>query len=278
MIKLKTINNEVVRAIHYQEGGEQDNRPVKGSKLFEELYCNCFMVARKKSGKTTVLNKIVRDCTTFESRVIVFSSTIDKDNNHLALKHYCKEHGIPYIGYTSMKDEDIDVLDVLIKKLQNEAEPNQSDSEEEVENEKHGLLLFDSESEDEEVEKKPRKSKYKAPEYLIILDDLSNELKSKTLVKLLKMNRHFRCKIFISSQYMNDLLPESIKQMDYCLIFRGEPELKLIKLHENLDLSIDFELFKKLYYDATKEKYSFLYIDVRQEKFRRNFNKQYLLV
>lgn len=91
----------------------------------------------------------------------------------------------------------------------------------------------------------------------------------------MKMNRHLNAFCCLSSQYLLDILPEQIKQLDYVLIFRGEPEIKLMKLHKDIDLAIEFETFMKLYHDATKEKYNFLYIDVRNEKFRKNFNKEY---
>jgi len=65
--------------------------------------------------------------------------------------------------------------------------------------------------------------------------------------------------------------------MDYCLIFGGEPDKKLQELYEKLDLSIDFELFKKLYHNATQQKFNFLYVDVRNEAYRRNFTHRYML-
>src|SRR6185437_11733738 len=68
--------------------------------------------------------------------------------------------------------------------------------------------------------KKERVSKYQAPEYIIIFDDLSSELKSRSLLSLLKFNRHFKSKLIISSQWLHDLLPESRKQIDLFLIFK----------------------------------------------------------
>ena len=50
-----------------------------------------------------------------------------------------------------------------------------------------------------EEPKKQRKSKYRAP-------DLSTELKSRSLLALLKKNRHYRSKLIISSQWLHDLL------------------------------------------------------------------------
>lgn len=280
MIRLKQINNAFVRPIHYQNGQGEDKRPLKGKELFDEIYANIFICAKKKSGKTVVVNKIVSDCATSETTVMVFASTVDKDQNHLSIKQYCKLHNIPYISYTSMKDDGVDIIDVLIKKLQDDAKALENPESDDEEDDCEQLILFDSDSE-EEVQKenkiKQRKSKYKAPEYMIIIDDLSNELKSKTLIKLLKMNRHYKIKVIISSQYANDLLPESIKQMDYALLFAGESEVKLLKLHKDLDLSIDFAEFKNLYYMATAKKYNFLYVDVRNEAYRCNFTHEWVV-
>lgn len=64
------------------------------------------------------------------------------------------------------------------------------------------------EDEPKEKKKKSKKSKYLAPEYMIIFDDLSSELKSRSLLSLLKFNRHFKAKLIISSQWLHDLLPE----------------------------------------------------------------------
>ncbi len=277
MIRLHKINNENVTPIKDTQDGNTDHRPIKGENLFSEIYANIFIVAKKKSGKTTVINKIVKSCATPETTVLVFCSTLDKDKEHLNIKKYCKSKKIPYQGYTSMKEDDIDILDTLIKKLQEDAkeeEASDTDEEEEIPTKKDSLILFES-SEDSEDEVKPRKNKYSAPEYMIIFDDISNELKSKVLTRFLKMNRHWKSKVIVSTQYPNDLLPESIKQMDYCLIFKGEHDDKLLKIHKDLDLAIPFDVFTKIYHHATADKYHFLYLDVRSEKYRKDFNREY---
>ena len=70
-------------------------------------------------------------------------------------------------------------------------------------------------------QKKPRKPKFKAPQIIFVFDDLSGELKTPSLIQLLKMNRHFLCKVIISSQYWNDIALEGRKQIDYVLLFKG---------------------------------------------------------
>ena len=55
-------------------------------------------------------------------------------------------------------------------------------------------------------------------------------------------------------------------------MFGGYPEEKLEKLYDKLAISENFDVFQKLYKHATSEKYNFLYIDVRNNKYRKNFN------
>src|SRR5690606_23379282 len=110
-----------------------------------------------------------------------------------------------------------------------------------------GALKPETESEVEDKPLKPRRSKYQSPEYIIVFDDLSNELKSRSLLGLLKKNCHFKTKLIISSQWIHDLLPESRKQIDLFLIFKGFPERKLTEIYQDCDSGLPFDTFYKLY-------------------------------
>ena len=111
--------------------------------------------------------------------------------------------------HESLKDDDgTDQLELLIKELQAKAEGEEPKEK----------SILDSDSEEEEPK---RKSKYQSPEYIFIFDDLSTELKSSTIPRLLKVNRHFLCKTLISSQWWNDLHPMSRKQADYFICFEA---------------------------------------------------------
>ena len=127
---------------------------------------------------------------------------------------------------------------------------------------------------DEEKEYKPKKI---APELMIVFDDMSSELLNKYVGVLLKQNRHYKAKVIISSQYYNDISKQTRQNLDYLLMFGKIPIEKLEKIYPELDLSIPFTIFLKLYMHATKDKYNFLYIDLREEKLRKNFNKQYYI-
>src|SRR5690606_28743818 len=133
-----------------------------------------------------------------------------------------------------------------------------------------------SREEKEEPEKKPRRSKYQAPEYIIVFDDLSSELKSGSLLSLLKFNRHFKSKLIISSQWLHDLLlPESRKQIDLFLIFKGFPDDKVALIYKDCDSGVPFDTFLRIYKKATKKPHSFMYVDTRSDQFRCNFDKQF---
>ena len=112
---------------------------------------------------------------------------------------------------------------------------------------------------------------------MIIFDDLSSELKSRSLLSLLKFNRHFKAKLIISSQWLHDLLPESRKQIDLFLIFKGFPENKLALIYKDCDSSIPFDLFFKIYKKSTKRPHSFMYIDTRADEFRRDFDSKFII-
>jgi hypothetical protein len=53
MIEIKPINSEVVKAVIPPI--EHQGLKVRGSLLFPDPYCNIFLVARKRSGKTSAI-------------------------------------------------------------------------------------------------------------------------------------------------------------------------------------------------------------------------------
>ena len=273
-IIIKKINNEVVKAVPLLE--PEDNRPVLGANLFPEIYANIFLCARKKSGKSSVIYNIIKKCADKNTTIVAFVSTLHKDKNWATIQLHCELNNIPFIGYTIIFDDDDghDVLDELVAELSELNDINTMSENLRPEN-AHLLLLCDDEEDEKEI--KPRKSKYQVPEYIFIFDDLSTELKSRSLTSLLKKNRHIRCKIIISSQYLNDLAPQSRKQLDYFLIFKGQPQAKLDEIYRDADIHVSKKLFYNLYQHASHDKFSFLYVDTVNSKFRRNFNQEYTI-
>jgi hypothetical protein len=295
MITLKTINDKTVKKIYIPE---EDTRPIKGVDLCPEVFSNIFLCAKKKSGKTSAIFTLLKNCAGKDTVIIVFCSTIYKDSNWIEIRKYFEKKGSDIRVFTSIYEDGEDQLEKLINELSEEAKekegagpggasasPEQDDDnkEDRPEVDRCDEILEQlrnpqlQQEQNEEKKRKPKKCKYQSPEYIIVFDDLSTELKAKSLLSLMKKNRHFKTKLIISSQWVHDLLPESRKQLDLWLIFKGFPEAKMIQIHRDCDSGLPFELFYKMYKKATKYPYSFFFIDTREDSYRRNFNQKFLI-
>jgi hypothetical protein len=268
MIKIKKINKEIVKPIPIQC---VDPEKIKGYCLFPDLYCNVFLVARKKSGKTSAIFKILKTCVGKKTEVYIFASTIHKDDNLKHIVKYLKDKGNHIETFTSLGSD----LDNIVQKLQDEYD-HEDDEKEKKPNERRRFKLIVADD-DEDDKPKPRKEKKLSPEYIFVFDDMGTQLRSPSVSQLLKTNRHYKSKVILSSQYVNDLMPDSRAQIDYYLIFGKNSEEKLEIIYKAADLPIEFDLFLSLYYDATKNTFNFFYVDVRDVKFRKNFNHEYVL-
>ena len=285
MISLKQINKLIVKAIPVPSSF--DKRPIKGYDVCEEIYANIFITSKKKTGKTSVVFEIMKNCSDKKTIIIVFCSTIYKDENWIEIRKYFERKGYDIRVYTSIFEDGEDQLEKLIQELSQEAKEEEQEKHEEEEtseqkcnkiiNKLSQLAFGDNEEEKEQKCKKSKKSKYRCCEYMIIFDDLSSELKSKSLLNLLKKNRHYKSKLIISSQWIHDLLPESRKQLDLFIIFKGFAEKKIYELYKDCDSSIPFETFYNMYQQATQRPHSFFYVDSRSDKCRSNFNQQFIL-
>ena len=198
MISLKQINNQRVKPIPIPS--DLDKRPIKGYDICPEIYSNIFLTAKKKSGKTSALFKIMKECCDKKTIIIIFCSTIYKDENWIEIRKYFEKKGNDIRVYTSLYEDGEDQLQKLIDELSNEAQEEDQKNEEKEElpvnrcedilerlTNMHlaasGRALPEPEP---EKKKKVKKSKYRCAEYMIILDDLSNELKSPSLTTLLR--------------------------------------------------------------------------------------------
>lgn len=130
-IRIKKINDVNVRPVRLLT--EPDTRPFKGRKLFTDPYSNVFLCAKKKSGKTSVISRIIKESVGKDTTIIVFCSTVEKDQNWIAITDYCDRKGINLKTYTSLKEEKEDLLNLFINKLEKESDKSASRCREEFE-------------------------------------------------------------------------------------------------------------------------------------------------
>ena len=54
MIRTQKINNEIVNPVKIDAVTSEDKKPIRGVDLLPEIYSNTFVLAKKKSGKSTL--------------------------------------------------------------------------------------------------------------------------------------------------------------------------------------------------------------------------------
>jgi hypothetical protein len=264
-----TINKQIVTPVKL---APEDISKIKGRDLFPRLLFNLFICSKKKSGKTSLINTIIEKCTDKRTKIIIFCSTVSKDPTYKHIVKNLDDKGYSILTFQDLYENKVNQLDEIMDILKEDDGESDSSSESE-----DPYPLIDADIKQNKKKRKKRKPKYLVPDILFIFDDLSSDLRDKSIANLLKVHRHYKASIIISSQYANDLMPASIRQMDHLICFGGHDEAKMEKFYKDLDLTIDFNQFYKMYKEVTKQKYQFLYTDVNDSSFRKNFNQQITL-
>ena len=272
-METKEVNDFIVKKVKVPALPSVEN--IAGGKMFGQLYHNVFLCSRKKGGKSTVLSSIILNSINKKTNVIFFVPTSQKDYTYQHIFDKLDKREINFTVYQDIIEDGVNILDKLIdgllvadpevkRKTKNKVEPPPV------------YNLF--EDENKLVEEKERQTKKKAPKYIIVIDDMSNATRDPSIARLLKVHRHLKASVYISSQNCNDIVPAAWRQLDYLLIFGGFSTNipKLEDIHKNIDLPIDFDKFVQIYRDATSVPYNFLWCD-KNGTFRKNFNKEYVL-
>jgi hypothetical protein len=294
-IKKIKINDVRVKPIHTTT--TQDKRPARASTMFEVPYSTVFICAPKNSGKTTTLYEIMRRKVMPFTHVIIFCGTSDVDDSYKRFREFCEAKDVPCDFFHSTKNENKEsilgmIRENLEKTYMGEGEDDEDGEEEEPED-RVPLIGLDemptpdfvdalTEKEEDEEEKEPTfeelqeeykaRSKYRELDYLFIFDDLAGELRDENISKFIKRHRHFKSMCLFSSQWIHDLKPDTIRQAEYFILFKGNNPDKLKKIFMSIDLGMPFEQFLSIYKDATAEPFSFLYVDVPNKQLRQNFD------
>jgi hypothetical protein len=268
MIKETTLNNISVKPI--VDCNPTDITKIKGYKLIPSNYWTLFICSKKKSGKTSLINEIVKKCTDKRTIMWIFCSTYKIDTSWIEIIKMLENRGNQVNLFDTIQEGRENVLDTILDGLSEETEAP-TKKEDLPPPEKPTFEIFKGKGMKEKKEYKPKKT---APKNLFIFDDISSQLKNPAVARLLKQHRHSGSSCIISSQYLHDIRPESTLQIDYFFAFRSFSLEKLEYIHKVLDLSIEFEKFWNLYKHATEQPFNFLYMNVRTEEFRQNFNKK----
>ena len=274
MIKSKKINDFTVKKVRLPQLSE---KKIRGGDILP-IYSNTFICARKKSGKSTCIYNMLKKCCDKDTTLHLFVSTIEKDKTWKAIVKYFTDKGCVVNCHTSTIDLDDgkDLIREILDEPIEESEEEESSSSESD----YGFLeigKLDEEERKERKKKKKRKPKKKAQKQVIVLDDLGDELKRRSIDQLLKVNRHLKCKVILSSQYLNDLSIQARRQIDIWMCFSGLKAQKLQQIMRDCDTRLTNDQFEEVYKFCTNGKYNFMYLDTSSDTFRRNFNEKVIL-
>jgi hypothetical protein len=256
------INNASIEVLKAKEDFTKNT--VKGWDYFQIPYSNINLISKKNSGKTTLIYNIIKNNIDKRTKVIIFSGSVNKDAVYKEIIKYLKKKDIAVETHGSFIENGVNILQCLLDVLKM--------SEKKIEHKKDGeddekIIFDDSSSRPKRVKKKKI-----VPEILLIFDDLGSQLRHQSISTLVKINRHPKIMNIFSFHAGTDVLPATQQQADYVIMFGGYPQEKLEKLYDQLVISKNYNEFEKLYKYATQDKYNFLYIDVRNNKYRKNFN------
>jgi hypothetical protein len=246
-----------------------DPSKIKFGNVFADPYATTFLTAKRKSGKTSVLAEILKKQGGRNTCYWIFCPTHEVDSSWIEILKNLREKNNVVNVFESIMDGKVNQLDKIINSLVHVEKEDEEQPKPKVKK-----LIKDYDEEEDEV-KKPKKEKKIAPEHIFVFDDISHELKNPAIYKLLKNGRHIKSAVYISFQYPNDVQPQGWKNCSYALCFKSFSDDKLEHIHKHMDLTIPFEKFKEIYdYVHKNDKYDFLYIDVRNQNYRKNFNKE----
>jgi len=287
-LKLKSINDIKISKVKTDENKVDK---IIGYNYFTELYSNIFLLAKKKSGKTTLIYNILKNTgLKNKTKVIIICSTINKDTTYEKIKEYCDKNYLGSQYYDDINTDDGNVIENFIIDQKGNMKHKSTDLEE-TKNSYNNIIgnglnyikftsINDNKKTDVEEKEMIEKTEIEQnnnilyPEYIIVIDDLGIDTRNKYITQLLKTNRHYKTKVILSSQNLEDLQPAGIRNLDYILLFGGIPEEKILKIREQIMLDIDKQKLLEIYKIITQKKYNFLYIDIRNELLRENFNKE----
>ena len=269
----------------------KDKRPVKFGEVFAVPYSNVFLCALKQSGKTTCLTNIILNSAGKNTKIIIISNSVNNDAVIIDCIKKLRKRGNDVIELTDIVEDGINAIEEFI--AEHKEKPQEEENEQQIAIPQVASNIVSQRRTIAEIlnpvakvedmlkqseikqEIKPKKKSKIIPEYIIVLDDVGKSLRDKWVDQLVKTNRHYRAMVLISSQHLNDLMPSTLQQMGYVILFSKFSDEKLEELFRKLDLGIQFDQFYRIYKDATKKNFDFLFIDRPNNSFRKNFNEQY---
>jgi len=281
------INNFTIKPIVRNIVSE---KPWNGQDVFpNRKYFNLALLSHTGSGKTTVIYNLVKKFRDKHTVFLIFSSTYQLDPTYEELIKWIEKKGNQVFVHDHFLQGDgadkVNLLEEFMEEYKNmlEREEDQEEEEEPTLNMNSTIYKYlaskspkikDKEKEKEKERKKKALSKLN---FIIVIDDLSKDLrKGNTIETLLKKSRHYHTRVFISSQTLSDIAPSSHAQLYALCLFSGMGEKDIEYIYSRYDVPVPKEQFIDMYKKVVKTKYNFLTILPTEREIRLNLNTKLL--
>lgn len=263
-----------------------EERPVLGKEIVPELYPGSIaLLAKTRSGKTTVIAHLTEHCIDERTAVFIFCSTVDLDPTWIKIVKDLRHRGVHVTTFTSIHNPQTgrnQLLDLFNRfeeqSKQDERNKKAHKSLTEIVQQSKFLAVPNPIADPDLVAaseaKKEEEYTTSAPKRWVFLDDLAQqELRLKTLDNCLKKTRHYKSRMTVSTQHIIHLQPSAMTQLTMVCMWKGYSPSYMFKLHDRLGMqsALDFKQFWLLYSEVTKQPHAFLTYYIKDEKFRAGF-------
>lgn len=295
MYKLEKVNNINITPVITQKFNKKS---VYGYDYFPNPYNNIALIARTKSGKTNCIYRTLEATLKPKTNVMIFCPSVHTDPTYKKMRKMLKDKKCNVKTFEHFEEKGVNHLTILVDELSKKAEKTESNKDangmerfeiplsmEEIMFTNHPMIENCNETiptpnpQPKSIPKKQKKGKL-APEYVIIIDDLSSLCRHKSITRLLCRSRHMKMRIFISLHAITDLQPAAWGQLANIFLFPNISQERIEQVADKCGLSFKEDSKKRcvlweLYEDATMEPYNFLNCNTQEMTFKKNFDKQY---
>lgn len=248
----------------------------KGKDCLDVQYFVMAILGKRRTGKSTLIYSLLKYLASKKTIVIFFCPTFWRDATYESIRNFLDSKNIVYTDFQEVNQNGVNNVDVLMKSFEEKNEDSDEENkmiedEQDKQSKRKGCKFKES------PETKRKLKKVAPPEYILVFDDISNEIRDKSIIKLCKNSRHYKSKIILSTQSPTDLHPHQFSQLDYCAIFKDFNNDQVKQIYERIQPSISYEEFQLLYNAITSEKdrnghNAFMLVDRANSKFRQNLN------
>lgn len=262
-------------------------KPIKGKELIPDLYPGSVaLVAKTKSGKTTVIKHLLDHTIDERTSVYIFCSTVDIDEGWIAIVKDLRARRIGVMTWTSMfAGRGLKKVNYLLNlyemfKREDEVAKRQGKQLKGLHELQTAPSFFGSAATNPVADpenvglKEAKEYPDQVPKRVVILDDLAiEELHDASVDTSLKKTRHYKARVFISSQHIMHITKTAFAQLSLVCLWKGFSADYIKRLVDGrLTTSLEFKQFYLLYKEVTKEPYTFLTIYQQEDQLRRKFD------